>query len=157
MAVDAAYARVRSVLVGDELRLHHGVAHLAAKLRRVHELDPFGGGQADDQQVHRRQRDDRQHEPSVPRNVEVNFQKLMRLESLLRAAPFEKHPQRDHEQAGDEERRHDEEEHNPHVRVRVQPERVGQVHEQEQHGADRGQRHAENGQGMLFHRWEATA
>ena len=78
-------------------------------------------------------------------DVEINLQELVRLQPLSSPPPLEEDADRDQHQPQHEEGRHDEKEHNPHVRVRVQPERIGKVHEQEQHGADRGQRQAKKG------------
>ena len=39
VAFDALHARVRRFLVGGVLRLHHGVAGLAAERHRIHVID----------------------------------------------------------------------------------------------------------------------
>jgi hypothetical protein len=55
MAPDALDSRMRTVLIGDKLGLHHLVTDLAAKPDRIHRLDPFVGGQRRNQDVERGQ------------------------------------------------------------------------------------------------------
>ena len=60
MALDAGDARVRPLLVGDELRLHRRMTHLSTETDGIHVLDALVRTERDDHDVgHREAEDDR--------------------------------------------------------------------------------------------------
>src|ERR1039457_2801557 len=54
VTLDASYPRVRRILVGGVLGVHHGVAGFAAEVRRIHILNPAVRGGTENQDIQQR-------------------------------------------------------------------------------------------------------
>jgi hypothetical protein len=127
------------------------VADLTAELCRVHVFDGAVRSQRHDQQVDDRQREHQTDDALMVRIAQIDLWDAVRREPEPLAAALEHRAQRDHHQADHEKDRQDDEENQPEVGIAMNPEKIGEEDEDEDHGADRSQQRTRNGQGMACH------
>jgi hypothetical protein len=118
MARRTLHSCVRPRLMRHELRLHRGVAHLAAKGVRLHRVHAAVGGQRHDQQVDDGEDEHPQRDGALMRLAKVNDRPIggpLRMQAPPARAPppADRHEQ----QTDDEEQRDGDEDQQPDVRV----------------------------------------
>jgi hypothetical protein len=123
------------------------MARLAAELRRVHVLDAAIRRQRHDDDVGHRQREDDDRGAAVNRIVQVELwpPHLGRRPAARTATALDPPTKRNQRQAEQKDARQNQEEQDAEVRVRMEPEEIGEEDDDEDDSADRRQHHAANG------------
>ena len=131
VALHARDARVRAVLVGRELRLHHGVTHLPAELRRVHVLDAAVRRQRHDDDVRHRQAEDDDGGAAMDRIVEVDSRpvELGRRPPVRATLPLDPSAEGNQQEPDHENRWQDQKEQNAEIRIGVQAKEIGEKYD----------------------------
>ena len=130
---------MRGVGVRDELGRHRGVADLSAELVRLHVVQRADRGDGDDGQVHQGQQKEPADDLARTRTPEVDGGPRPGRLPVPAAAALTPDPERNEEQAGDEQRRDQHVAQDPGVGAHDEPQRVGDVVRDEGDGGERGQ------------------